>query len=147
MQIITKSAQETTKFGYDISKLIKSPFTILLEGNLAAGKTTFTKGLAKGLGIKNTVNSPSFTIMKQYEINDIYFNHFDFYRMNSLGQDYDLEEYLENSISVIEWPYQVIDLLPQNYLLINFEYINEYERKITVTAKGSKYEEFLKCIS
>lgn len=145
-KIFTKNKDETIELGNKIGKKIVSPFTILLEGELASGKTTLTKGIAKGLGINKVINSPSFTIMKEYEKENFSFCHFDFYRMEKLGVDFDLEDYLSNSVSVIEWPYQVKELIPDNYLLIKINKINEEEREFIFEPHGLKYEEFIQCI-
>lgn len=105
-----------------------------------------TQGLAKGLGVTEQVNSPSFVIMKGYEGTNSPFFHLDLYRLEGVGYDFDLEEYYEDSVAVIEWPYQVKELLPKEYLLIKFTRLSENERKLEFLPVGKKYIEVLKCI-
>lgn len=147
MQIkTTKSSLETVELGEKIGNLVKNQHVvILLDGNLAAGKTTLTKGIAKGMGINDIVNSPTFTIMKQYsneEGRKLY--HLDLYRLNEMGMDFDLEEYVDDleSVVVIEWPYQVSELLPEDHIYIRFEGI-ENLRKLKIESVGSKYTEIV----
>lgn len=146
MVIITDSYLETQKIGYKLAKYIKPNSVILLDGDLATGKTTFTQGLAKGLGVNEQVNSPSFVIMKGYEGKDGPFFHLDLYRLDGIGYDFDLEEYYDDSVAVIEWPYQVKELLPKEYLLIKFTRLSENERKLEFLPVGKKYIEVLQCI-
>ncbi len=142
----TSSAEETRNLGYKVGKCITMPSVILLDGDLAAGKTTFSLGLAKALGVKKVVNSPSFTIMKSYTGEGVDLHHLDLYRLDSVGYDFDLEDYLVDGIAVIEWPFQVEEVLPEEYLLIKIDKGNLDERTFTFIPKGSKYEGVLKCI-
>ena len=111
------------------------PHIIELIGDVGAGKTTFVRGLAKGLGIKEPVTSPSFTISKTYALpNNKNLIHYDFYRLSDPGlMIEDLEENLnnKNNIIVIEWGESVKDLLPKNHIVIKIEY-TETGRKITL---------------
>lgn len=150
MKVInTKNDIETINLGEKLGKLIFNEKTIiLLEGNLASGKTTFTKGIAKGLGINEIVKSPTFTIMKEYQINnDKTLYHLDLYRLTEMGLDFDLEEYIynENSIVVIEWPNQVKELLPEEFISIKINGINN-EREFLIKGFGKKYEEIVELL-
>lgn len=129
--IYTYSAEETLALGEKLARnLIDKHVVVLLEGDLASGKTTLTKGIAKGLGIEKTVNSPTFTILKVYPINNgqkLY--HLDLYRLSEVGSDFDLEDYIDSDdIVVIEWPFQVNELLPNEYLLIKIEKLDDNTR-------------------
>lgn len=146
IKVITNSPEETINLGIKLGEKIKEPLVILLDGNLAAGKTTFTQGLAKGLGIKQIVNSPSYTIMKHYPSDDLELFHLDLYRLDGLGEDFDLEEYLYDAVVVIEWPFQVEELLPKEYLLIKINKISNESRQFEFIPKGEKYKEVLKCL-
>lgn len=142
--IKTNNELETIKLGEKLGKLIKGKHVvILLDGDLAAGKTTFTKGIAKGLGINQIIKSPTFTIMKKYEENDQLLYHLDLYRLSEVGLDFDLEEYVddENGVVVIEWPFQVIDILPSEYIKISISGNND-ERLFTITSTN-KYKEVI----
>lgn len=137
----TKSELETISLGCQFGHLLTPGMVVLLEGDLAAGKTTFTKGIGQALEIKETINSPSYTIMKAYKNNNQELYHFDFYRMSDEGVDFDFEDYINScAISVIEWPSNVKSLLPREYILVNIETINLQERKITFKAVGNKYK-------
>ena len=137
----TTSAKETTVLGFQVGLLLKPGMVLLLEGDLAAGKTTFTKGIGQALGITRTINSPTFTIMKRYMVDENKLYHVDLYRLDDVNEDFDLEDYINSDgISVIEWPFKVKDILPKTYLLVRFEVVNENERKITFEAKGDYYE-------
>ena len=113
------------------------PRVIELIGDVGTGKTTFTRGLAEGLGIKESVTSPSFTISKSYALPNGKGRliHYDFYRLSDPGlMSEDLAESLENpnNIIVIEWGESITDLLPENHTVINIEYIENGDRKITL---------------
>lgn len=143
MKVIkTNNATETIELGIKIGQIIKgSHVVILLDGDLAAGKTTLTKGIAKGLGINSVVKSPTFTIMRQYENNDSKLYHLDLYRLSEIGLDFDLEEYVDDlkSIVVIEWPFQVLELLPKEYIKIFIEGSND-DRTFNITYEGNLKE-------
>jgi len=136
----TQTAEETIQLGERLIESLPSNYhVILLDGDLSSGKTTFTKGIGKALGIRHVINSPTFTILKNYEGNRK-LNHLDLYRMEGIGLDFDLEEYIldEAAISVIEWPNQVKELLPNTYVLVTFKWIDETTRHITIqTSDGN----------
>lgn len=141
---ITKSSEETIYLGEQLGYLLKDGDVVLLDGTLASGKTTFTKGIGKALGIERTINSPTFTILKHYKKDNKSLYHLDLYRLDGENQDFDLEEYISGAgITVIEWPFNVRSILPKEYLLVKFEIINDKERKITFTPYGAHYEEVL----
>src|SRR5690554_866023 len=134
---------ETIEFGEKIGRAIKGlNIIILLDGGLAAGKTTLTKGIAKGLGINDIIKSPTFTIMRFYENENIKLYHLDLYRLNELGLDFDLEEYVydDEGVVVIEWPYQVEELLPNKYIKIKIT--NDYDSR-TFEITATNYQEVL----
>lgn len=141
MQIITNSALETMELGQKLANYLQPGDVVLLTGDLSGGKTTITKGIGMGLGVKRIINSPTFNIVKSYEGSNIILNHFDLYRLNGLNNDFDLEEYFTpNSICVIEWPHNVLELLPKEYLLINLEDLGNDKREITLKEVGKHYE-------
>ncbi len=123
MQILTKNPQQTISLGKKIAKSLKEGDILALFGDLGSGKTTFTKGIAEGLGIdKRSVNSPSFVLVKEYK-GRIPFYHFDLYRIRNSIEIFNIgyEEYLSSGgIIAIEWADRVKDVLPKNYLRINF---------------------------
>ncbi|MDR4968411.1 MAG: tRNA (adenosine(37)-N6)-threonylcarbamoyltransferase complex ATPase subunit type 1 TsaE [Acholeplasmataceae bacterium] len=137
----SNSEKGTEALGYELGLLLKNEpkIVILLDGELGSGKTTFTKGLAKAYGVTQIVNSPTYTIMKKYKTNDYKrtFYHLDLYRLDGVGSDFDLEEYIDGQgMIVVEWPFQVEDLLPRDYLLVKINKTSDYEREFTMTCVG-----------
>ena len=137
----TSNANETISLGEKIGNLLKASDTVLLVGDLSCGKTTITKGIGKALGVTKIINSPTFTIVKEYKGSRCDLHHLDLYRLDGINNDFDLEEHIEgNNVCVIEWPYQVEELLPNEYLLIEMKRIDELNREINITGIG-RYKE------
>lgn len=137
----THSSEGTEALGYELGLLLKDEYhvVILLDGDLGAGKTTFAKGIAKGVGVTDIVNSPTYTILKKYNTKDFKkaLYHLDLYRLDHVGDDFDLEEYIDGQgIVVIEWPYRVSEFMPKDYLLVQIKKISEHEREFTMTCVG-----------
>jgi tRNA threonylcarbamoyladenosine biosynthesis protein TsaE len=147
MQITTKNSQETIDLGKKIAKIIKKGDIIALSGNLGAGKTTFVKGVAQGLGVKqNSVNSPSFVLLKTY-MGKLPLYHFDFYRIKKVKESYvmGIDEFMfADGVSLIEWADKIKKILPKQYLQIEFRFINENQRKIKLSARGKRYIDLIK---
>ena len=138
--IKTQSVEETQKVAYAIGKWVKSGMILTLEGDLGAGKTTFTKGLAKGLDIKRNVNSPTFTIIKEYQ-GRLPLYHMDVYRLENGADEIGLDDYLYGEgVCVIEWASMIEDLLPNERLDIKIFRDGELERRIELLPIGSEYE-------
>ncbi|ALV21920.1 tRNA (adenosine(37)-N6)-threonylcarbamoyltransferase complex ATPase subunit type 1 TsaE [Carnobacterium antarcticum] len=120
---------------------------ILLEGDLGAGKTTFTKGLATGLGIKRVIKSPTYTIIREYLDGRLPLYHMDVYRLEETGgTDLGLEEYFEgDGVSIVEWATFIPEDIPSEYLQIKLQPSGEdlTERTITFKAVGQHYEALL----
>ncbi len=145
MKIIeTKSEEATREIGKILGREVKEGTVITLNGDLGVGKTVFTQGFAQGLGVKEPVNSPTFTIVQIYEEGRLPFYHFDVYRigdieeMEEIGyQDY----FYGTGVCLIEWAELIQEILPSNHVDISiekdlscgFDY-----RKITI--KGEEYE-------
>lgn len=137
----TNSTQETIYLGHQLGLLLRPGMVILLDGTLAGGKTTFTKGIGLALNINENINSPTFTLLKRYMTEDNKLYHIDLYRLDEEGFDFDMEDYIfSDGITVIEWPFNVPSLLPKEYLLVSFEITGEDERQITFKPQGSLYE-------
>lgn len=132
--------QETRQLGEKLGALLKGGETIELIGDVGAGKTTFTKGLAVGLGIDEDVQSPSFTISHVYDARDgLLLAHYDFYRLNDAGIMAD--ELMETSqdptaVTVIEWADIVEDVLPADRIAISFAAPSEDQRTLTMKAEA-----------
>ena len=129
--------------GERIGKEFKPNMVVTLLGDLGAGKTTITKGFAKGMDIKGIINSPTFTIMKIHNGKMPLF-HMDVYRLdNSTGDDY-LEEYFYmDGVSVIEWADNLSDIIPDEKLQITITNISDVARELEIKAIGQEYEDLL----
>lgn len=139
-EFIVHSLEETQKFANRLAKLLAPPDVITLEGDLGAGKTAFTQALAKALGVKRVVSSPTFTIVKQYEGN-YPFNHLDVYRLSGSDEDLGWDElFYGEAISVIEWAQFIKEDLPDDRLEIELNHQGEESRLITVKPIGERFE-------
>ena len=142
--LYTNNLEETHALGKKIGSLVKENMVILLNGDLGAGKTTFTKGIGEGLGIKRIINSPTFTILKQYQGN-LQLSHFDAYRLEGQSEDLGFEEILDSEdVCVVEWPEFLEDILPQERLAITIKRIDDSKREFVLNPIGKKYEELVK---
>lgn len=119
-----------------------------LDGDLGAGKTTFSKALAASLGVKEIVSSPTFTIIKEYEGQTLPFYHMDVYRLSMEEADeLGLDEYFYGQgVTVVEWASLIEELLPEQYLAIEIETIDEQQRQVQLQAYGEKYEHLLQSL-
>lgn len=130
MEIITHSKEETVKFAEEYGKTLKKGDVVLLKGEMGAGKTVFTKGVALSLGIKSEITSPTYAYLNDY---DGKLFHYDCYRLSS-GEDAEalgLTEYFySDGICVIEWSENIADVLPENAKVVKIEKIDENTRKI-----------------
>lgn len=138
-KMIVNSAAETMEFAKKLGSGLVPGSILTLEGDLAAGKTTFTKGLALGLGIKDVIDSPTFAIVKEYE-GKIPLFHMDVYRLDG---DSDIEFILEyfdrGGICVIEWASIIEQDLPVERIDIRIERLDGDGREITVTNNGGEF--------
>ncbi|MDD3012406.1 MAG: tRNA (adenosine(37)-N6)-threonylcarbamoyltransferase complex ATPase subunit type 1 TsaE [Candidatus Gastranaerophilales bacterium] len=148
-KIISKSPDETDKIAKALADALKDKgILICLYGDIGAGKTTFTKFLAKNLGIKEKVTSPSFVILNEYHTDKINLYHFDLYRLEEEGINTildELHEYTENdnSIALIEWAEFSSGDLPDERLGIKIKYLEETEREFIFRSYGNKCQEIL----
>lgn len=143
-EFISSQPEETMNFSKRLAGFLQPGDVIALEGDLGAGKTTFTKGLALGLDIKRNVNSPTFTIIKEYQ-GRMPLYHMDVYRVEDSFEDLGFDEYFEgNGITVVEWAHLIEEQLPQELLMISLFLGEDGERKIVITPKGERYEELCK---
>ena len=138
MKKITKNAEETMKFAENLAQNVVGPSVYVLSGDLGAGKTTFTKGFALGLGIDDVITSPTFTIMNEYTGKNFNLCHFDMYRLESAEDAFMLgfEEYFDSNnlktVNLVEWAENVEGLIHKPYFKITFEKIDDNTRKISV---------------
>ena len=135
--MITHNPDETIEYARKFAHKLKGGEIIGLIGELGSGKTTFVKGLARGLGIKEPITSPTFVMLKEHRIpkaNQPILVHVDAYRIESLGdiKSVGIEDYLnrDDVILVIEWAEKIKKILPKDTLEINFKHKSEKEREI-----------------
>ena len=131
--MITKSAAETRALGEKLAERLQPGDVLLLEGDLGAGKSELTRGIAKRLGVAETVTSPSFTILNVYESGRCPLYHFDWYRLESSEELYELgmDEFLSgDGIAVVEWPGRCPDAVPEGAVRIRMTAAGENERMI-----------------
>lgn len=142
--LITHSAAETQAVAEKLAARVTAGTVITLNGDLGAGKTTFTQGFGKGLGVKRNVNSPTFTIMKQYQ-GRLPLYHMDVYRLEDTGDDIGLEEYINgDGVAIVEWSNLIESSLPAERLAITIERVGDEERRLTFEPVGQKYETIVK---
>lgn len=142
-KIISQSVQETQDLAFRLGQLLPANSLLTLSGELGAGKTTFTQGLAKGLDIKDKVTSPTFTLMKIYE-GRLPLYHIDAYRLENISQDLGFDEYIDgDGVCVIEWSNFIEYLLPKEKLSIEVTSDIDDSRTLVFKAEGTKYEEVL----
>ncbi len=137
----TNKFSETQELGFNLGKNLKSGSTLALYGNLGSGKTTFVQGFAKGLGIKSKIISPTFIIVRKYDIRIKKqesriknFYHIDLYRIESEKdvEGLGLKEILndKSNIVAIEWPEKIEKILPKKRINLYFEYLGDNKREI-----------------
>lgn len=145
MEFQVNSIKETTNIGFQLGKLLNSGDIICLTGDLGTGKTHITKGIAEGLGITDTITSPTFNIVNEYDSGRLKLNHFDVYRVSDPDEIYAIgfDDYIfSDAVSIIEWANYIEEILPKEYLHINISKDltkGENYRKISINPYGDKY--------
>ena len=146
MQVLSKSSKQTKKVSKIFAKELiktkpgKGAFVVALQGNLGAGKTTFTQGFLRGLGVKSKITSPTFVLVKNYKLRIMNYErvyHIDCYRIKAAKEILDLnwKEMISNpkNIILIEWPERISKIIPKNSIKIKFEYgKKETERTLQI---------------
>lgn len=149
-QFISKSENDTKNFAKSLAKLLKTHDTIVLTGDLGSGKTKFVEGILSYFGLENEISSPTFTIVNEYQKNDISIYHFDVYRLEDSSEFYEIggEEYFENGICLIEWGELLGNILPKNYLHITFSKDDNDDniRILNITTNLEKWEDYFENI-
>ena len=140
-EIEVNTLEETKALAQRIADLLPRPSLITLSGDLGAGKTTFTKSLGKELGVKSTINSPTFTILKSYRMADgAPLHHIDAYRLEGIVQDLGFEECFDEGVCVVEWQDYIEAALPKERLNIVIKQGLEEQRFFQLEGVGSAYE-------
>ena len=142
-QVTTHSYEETEDLGEKLAQLLKPSDVVVLNGDLGVGKTTLTRGLARGLGIKRNVKSPTFTLIREYKDGRIPLYHMDAYRLESSpDEDLGFDEYFNgDGITMVEWPQFIKDEIPDDHLTINIERLSDTDRQVTFKLHGDKFDQ------
>ncbi|MGM9960797.1 MAG: tRNA (adenosine(37)-N6)-threonylcarbamoyltransferase complex ATPase subunit type 1 TsaE [Allobaculum sp.] len=138
MKLTLNSLSDTEEFARKMAKRLQGrTMTITLDGDLGAGKTAWTRYFGKALGVKRTINSPTFTIMKSYRTADgsmLY--HMDAYRLEGAHQDLGFEECFEDGLCVVEWADYIAEQIPADHIAISIKETGETSRDVTLEATG-----------
>lgn len=141
METISNSEQETIELGKKIAQNLEVGTVIILTGDLGSGKTKFTEGILTYFGLQNEISSPTFTIVNEYITPNLNIYHFDIYRLSDIDEFFAIggEEYFEKGACIIEWGEMIEEILPKDYIKINFsrDLENENARKIQIECFGN----------
>ena len=140
MQFLSHSTQETEAIGEELAQKLRGGDVLAFTGSLGMGKTAFTRGLARGLGCRGRVTSPTFTIVNEYEGRTPLF-HFDMYRLGSSDELFDIgwEDYVNRgSVCAVEWSENVEDAFYGDEVVVRFEKLGPTTRRITITEGSGK---------
>ena len=141
MQFVSHNTQETEQFGEEVAKSLRGGDVLAFTGSLGMGKTAFTRGLARGLGCRGRVTSPTFTIVNEYDGKTPLF-HFDMYRLGSSDELFDIgwDDYLARSgVCAVEWSERVSDALPEDTIYVDIARGEEDENTRTITVTGGRF--------
>jgi tRNA threonylcarbamoyladenosine biosynthesis protein TsaE len=149
LEFFSRSPEQTRRIGIRLGGVLKAGDVICLQGDLGAGKTTFTQGVAQGWGSLDSVSSPTFILVNQYRRADgASLFHLDAYRLASLpeAEELDLDSMLAEGALIIEWPERLGELIPPERLQIQMEHISEEHRQMNFHAHGKRYDSLLDAI-
>lgn len=141
MQFVSHNTQETEQFGEEVAKSLRGGDVLAITGSLGMGKTAFTRGLARGLGCRGRVTSPTFTIVNEYDGKTPLF-HFDMYRLGSSDELFDIgwDDYLaRGGVCAVEWSERVSDALPDDTIYVDIARGEEDENMRTITVTGGRF--------
>ena len=141
IKVISNSEEQTMQIAKKYAETIKKPIVISLIGDLGAGKTTFSKGFAEGLGVTDVVTSPTFTIMNEYS-GRMPLYHFDMYRLTSLedAENLGFNEYFDmftlKGVTLVEWAENTPGILPTLHIEVKIKKVDDTKREISIGVKG-----------
>ena len=145
-KVTVKDEMETIELAQNFESEKFPNMIICLTGELGSGKTVFTKGIANALGIEDTITSPTFSIIKEYD-GELPLYHMDVYRLDGKTDGVGIEEYFtKGGVVVIEWAETIAEILPSERLDIKFKVIDENKRVLTLIPHGKKYEELVEAV-
>ena len=145
VHFVSRGPGETRRLGARLGRLLRPGDTVLLSGDLGAGKTVFVQGVARGMGFEGGVSSKSFVLMGEYQGRQCKLYHADLYRLEAPEQAEDLavDEYCADGVLVAEWPERAPHVFPPDHLFVGFEVTGERGRTVTLEAKGPRSGELL----
>lgn len=145
-KMVVKNELETIELAQNFESEKFPNMVICLNGELGSGKTVFTKAFAGALGIKESVTSPTFSIIKEYD-GELPLYHMDVYRLDGMTDGVGIEEYFnKGGVVIIEWAETIKDILPNERLDIKFSVTGENKRSLTIVAHGKAYEELCEAV-
>lgn len=143
----SRSIDDTKELAENIESESFPGMVICLDGELGSGKTVFVKGFAQSLGIKDTITSPTFNLIKEYNSGEMPLYHMDVYRLEGKCDDIGFDDYFnKDAICIIEWSDMICDCLPKERLQIDFKIIDENTRVLILKPYGEKYEDLLNSV-
>lgn len=143
----SRSVDNTLTIAQNIESEKFPNMVICLEGELGSGKTVFTKGFASALGLKETITSPTFNIIKEYNDGELPLYHMDVYRLEEADESIGFQDYFtKGGVSIIEWADIIKDSLPDEKLVIKFKVIDEDTRVLVFIPYGQRYEELCESV-
>ncbi len=148
LMLTSHSSAQTQRMGAGLGRLLREGDIICLEGELGTGKTCFIQGVGRGMGIRERITSPSFTLIREYVGRDtrLRLYHIDLYRIEEAmeASRLGLDDYLyDGGVCAIEWAERAREIMPQEHLWITLRYLGERERTLAMEAKGRRYKELL----
>lgn len=148
IKVYSNNLEDTKEIAHIISKYVFKGMVITLNGDLGAGKTTFTKAFGKEIGIKEEINSPTFNILKCYMNNNVPLYHIDAYRLEDVNPDnlnIGLEEVIEgDGVCLIEWSIYIPDFIPSNSLNIEIKDLGDLKREFNIESNNPKFNDLMK---
>ncbi len=144
LDFFSHSPEQTRRLGARLGQLLQPGDLILISGPLGAGKTLFVQGIAEGLGVREHVRSPTFTLVNEYHSGRIPLYHVDLYRLNGHADlaTVGVEEYLERAdgVVVVEWPERAPAWFPLAALHVRLEHVDDQKRRVVMEGKGERYK-------
>jgi len=143
----SNTVEETMELAENIESEKFPGMVICLVGELGSGKTVFVKGFAKALGIEETITSPTFTLIKEYETGEMPLVHMDMYRIEKDAKTLGLNDYFnQKNVCIVEWSDMIMDNLPEERLEIKFKVVDEDTRVLVLTPYGDKHEDLVNSV-
>ena len=143
----SKSEEDTMEVAENIESEKWAGMVICLNGELGSGKTVFVKGFARALGIKDTITSPTFNLIKEYKDGEMPLYHMDVYRLEKDDEEFGLNDYLNlEGVIIIEWPEMIENQLPDERLDVHIKVLDETTRVLVFEPHGQKYEELCEAV-